>query len=142
MHAPMSVLVVANVTADSPQLIRALKARLEQGPEHFTLVMPCAGPGLSGRRIAQPRLDEALAAWRAAGLDADGVVGDEDPVEATLEVWDPRRFDEIVVSTLPGPQSHWLRCDLPSRLMRATDARVTHVRSSAHRSARDAAPVA
>jgi hypothetical protein len=128
----MSVLVVANVTADSPELIRALRARLEHGPEHFTLVMPCVGPGLHSRRLARPRLDEVLAAWREAGLEADGVVGDEDPVEAVLEVWDPRRFDEIVVSTLPGPQSRWLRWDLPSRLMRMTDARVTHVRSSAH----------
>jgi hypothetical protein len=137
MHAPISVLVVANVTADSPELIDALRARLHDGPDHFTLVMPCMGPGLQGRDVARPRLDAALAAWRDAGIDADGVVGDEDPVEAVLEHWDPRRHDEIIVSTLPGLQSRWMRTDLPSRLMRATDApRVTHVSSSAAAAAR------
>jgi hypothetical protein len=130
MHAPISVLVVANVTADSPELISALRSRLEDGPEHFTLVMPCVGPGLQARDVARPRLDAALAAWREAGLHADGIVGDEDPVEAVLEVWDPRRHDEIIVSTLPGPRSRWLRAELPNRLLRATDAaRVTHVTS-------------
>jgi hypothetical protein len=132
MHAPISVLVVANVTADSPELINTLRARLEDGPDRFTLVMPCVGPGLQARDVARPRLDAALAAWRDAGIEADGIVGDEDPVEAVLEVWDPRRHDEIIVSTLPGPRSRWMRTDLPSRLMRATDAsRVTHVSSSA-----------
>jgi hypothetical protein len=131
MHAPISVIVVANVTADSPELISALRSRLEDGPEHLTLVMPCVGPGLQARDVARPRLDAALAAWREAGLQADGVVADEDPVEAVLEVWDPRRHDEIIVSTLPGPRSRWLRTDLPNRLRRATDAaRVTHVASS------------
>jgi hypothetical protein len=124
MQPTSSVLVVANVTAGSPELIAALKAR---GEERRTLVMPCMGPGLHARDVARPRLDAALAAWREAGLDADGVVGDEDPMEAVHEVWDPRRFDEILVSTLPGPESRWLRCDLPSRLARLTDARVTHV---------------
>src|SRR3954469_12329477 len=137
MHAPISVIVVANVTADSPELISALRSRLEDGPEHLTLVMPCVGPGLQARDVARPRLDAALAAWREAGLHADGVVADEDPVEAVLEVWDPRRHDEIIVSTLPGPRSRWMRTDLPSRLMRATDAsRVTHVSSSAAASVR------
>jgi hypothetical protein len=137
MHAPISVLVVANATAGSPELIDTLRARRAAGPERLTLVMPCVGPGLHARDVARPRLEAALAAWRKAGLEADGVVGDEDPVEAVLQVWDPRRHDEIVVSTLPGGQSRWMRTDLPSRLMRATDApRVTHVSSSAAVAAR------
>jgi hypothetical protein len=124
MPSSSSVLVVANVTAASPELIEALQAR---GPERRTLLMPCMGPGLLARDAARPRLDEALEAWRAAGLEAEGIVGDEDPLEAVIEVWDPRRYDEIVVSTLPGPDSRWMRCDLPSRLARKTDANVTHV---------------
>jgi hypothetical protein len=137
MHAPIRVLVVANVTADSPELINTLRARLEDGPDRFTLVMPCMGPGRRPPDAPLPRLDAALAAWREAGIEADGIVADEDPVEAVLEVWDPRRHDEIIVSTLPGPQSRWMRTDLPSRLMRATDAsRVTHVSSSAAASVR------
>ncbi len=131
MHRPMSVLVVANVTATSPELIDALLTRARRAPERLTLLMPCTGPGLHARDLARPRLDAALAAWREAGLAGDGVVGDEDPLEAVHELWDPREFDEIVVSTLPGPASRWLSCDLPRRLLRMTDAQVTHVRSTA-----------
>lgn len=119
-----SVLVVANVTATSPELIQALLAR---GPERRTLLMPCTGPGLQAREACRPQLEEALEAWRAAGLEARGIVGDEDPCQAVHEIWDPREFDEIVVSTLPAPDSRWVRSDLPHRLRRMTDARVTHV---------------
>lgn len=133
MHPPMSVLVVANVTADSPELIATLRDRARLGPEHLTLVLPCRGPGLRARDAARPSLDAALAAWHDAGLEAEGIVGDEDPIAAVLDVWDPRRYDEIVVSTLPGPESRWLRCDLPSRLARMTDAQVTHVRTAPRR---------
>ena len=125
------VLVLANVTASSGDLIDAIRQRAEKGPIDVTLLMPGKGPGLSGREAVRGRLDAVLAAWREAGIEADGIIGDEDPVEAVLEVWDPRRHDEIIVSTLPGHRSRWMRTDLPSRLMRATDAsRVTHVSSS------------
>ena len=130
MSRPTSVLVVANVTAASEELVEALRGRAERGPIRLTLLMPCTGPGLHSRNEARPRLDAALERWRAAGLEAEGVVGDEDPLEAVHEVWDPREFDEIVVSTLPGPESRWMRCDLLSRLMRMTDAQVTHVHSA------------
>jgi hypothetical protein len=130
MSRPTSVLVVANVTAASEALVEALRARAERGPVRLTLLMPCTGPGLHARDQARPRLEAALERWREAGLEAKGVVGDEDPLEAVHEVWDPREYDEIVVSTLPGPESRWMRCDLPSRLMRMTDAQVTHVHSA------------
>src|ERR671918_617611 len=48
------------------------------------------------------RLDAALERMRAAGLDnVDGRVGDPDPVVAVMEMWDPMKFDEVIVSTLP-----------------------------------------
>ena len=123
-----SLLVVASVTAGSPELIGALKERAGQGSLHATLVMPCSGPGFSARESARPQLDEALARWRDAGLaDVDGVVGDQDPLVAAREAWDPRRYDEIIVSTLPGQTSNWLRWDIPRRIAQATDAQVTHV---------------
>src|ERR1700710_2876810 len=127
MHPAKSVLVVAKVTADSPALIAALRDRARAAPERLTLVLPCTGPGLAARQSARASLDAALAAWRDAGLQAEGFVGAEDPIEAVLEVWDPRRYDEILVSTLPGASSRWLRFDLPNRLARVTDAQVKHV---------------
>ena len=121
------VLVVANVTATSASLLDALRQRAEQDGASFTLLMPATNPGMDGRRACQPKLESALEAWREAGLECDGMVGDDDPVFAVREVWDPQRYDEIIVCTLPGQASKWLRFDLPHRVAAITDAKVTHV---------------
>jgi hypothetical protein len=116
------VLVVANVTATSDELLTALRERESKGACRFTLLMPREGGG------GQERLAQALDAMRAAGLEhVDGRVGDPDPIVATMEIWDPREFDEIVVSTLPTGSSRWLGLDLPHRLEKLTSVPVHHV---------------
>ncbi|MGH2867467.1 MAG: hypothetical protein ACRDNK_07860 [Solirubrobacteraceae bacterium] len=120
------MLVVANVTATSPELINALTTRGESGPVTFTLVMP-ASPVADGRQAAQLRLDEALERFRTAGLQVDGRLASGDPILAVSEEWDPRRYDEIIVSTLPMRLSKWLHAGLPERIEHLTGARVTHV---------------
>jgi GABA permease len=121
------VLVVATVTAASDDLMAALQERAARGPVDFLLVMPATGPGLAGRRETEPRLEEALARWRDAGLKAEGLAGPNDPVDAVDEVCSPGRFDEVIVSTLPGATSRWLRSDVPYRIGALTDLPVTHV---------------
>jgi hypothetical protein len=121
------VVVVATLTATSTDLLAALRARAERGPIEVTLLMPGQGPGLAGREAVRERLEQALAAWREAGLEAEGVTGDADPMTAVAELWDPRRHDEVIVSTLPGQSSKWIRSDLPHRVARFTGAPVTHV---------------
>ena len=121
------VLVLANVTASSGDLIDAIKQRADRGPIDVTLLMPGQGPGLAGKEAVRERLDAALAAWREAGIDADGICGDANPLDALAETWDPRRHDEVIVSTLPGQSSRWIAGDLPSRVARFTGAPVTHV---------------
>jgi GABA permease len=117
-----SVLVVANVTATSDELLAALSERAERGACRFTLVMPRSGTG------ARERLAEALDRMREAGLEkVDGRVGDPDPVVAAMDLWDPMEFDEIVVSTLPTGVSRWLGLDLPHRLEKLTGVTVRHV---------------
>ena len=82
------VLVVANVTATSDELLDALRERASRGACRFTLLMPREGGGADGR------LAEALEAMRAAGLEnVAGQVGDPDPIVATMELWDPMKFD-------------------------------------------------
>src|SRR3954449_1588146 len=108
------VIVLANRTAAAPELIEALVHRREGGPMTASLVMPAAGPGSADRAAAKQRMEAALEAWRAAGVDTcDGVVCDPAPLEALGEVWDPMRHDEVIVSTLPGQSSRWVRSDLP-----------------------------
>jgi hypothetical protein len=114
-----SVLVVANVTASSEELLDALKERSQSGACRFTLVMPGS---------PRERLDAALERMREAGLEnVDGTVGDPDPVVAVMDVWDPMKFDDIVVSTLPTGSSRWMGLDLPHRLEKLTSVPVRHV---------------
>jgi hypothetical protein len=120
------VLVVATETATSDELMAALKERVSRGtvPVDFMLVMPASGVGTSA---TEPKLQAALEHWREAGLKADGIVGDSLPVNAVAEVCRPGRFDEVIVCTLPGQTSRWLRSDVPYRISALTDLPVTHV---------------
>ncbi len=121
-----NVLVVASVTAGSPDLIGALRARADKGPATFTLVVP-ATRGAGGHAAARERLEQALGLLREVGIQADGRVGHEDPMVAVTEAWNPGHFDEIIVSTLPMHLSKWLHAGLPERISKLTDAPVTHV---------------
>ncbi len=120
------VLVVATVTATSDDLLSALLERSRRGsvPVDFLLVMPASGPA---QAAMEPRLAEALARWEEIGLKAKGMIGDADPVQAVAEVCKPGAFDEVIVSTLPGQTSRWLRSDVPYRIGALTDLPVTHV---------------
>jgi len=122
-----NVLVVASQTAGSQQLLDALKARAERSPIRITLVMPAQGPGLSGRDAMREQLESALTKMRDAGLEADGVIGDNNPMDAVAECFDPARHDEAIVCTLPGRSSKWLQQDFPHRVARFTGVPVTHV---------------
>ena len=122
-----NVLVVASVTADSGELIDALAKRADAAPTSFTLVVPQQSVGVAGREEAEQRLASALERGRARGLEVDGQLGDSDPMIAVSEAFDPRRVDEIVVSTLAAGTSHWLRADLPQRVAKLTGVPVQHV---------------
>ena len=121
-----NVLVVANVTATSQELLDAVLSVAKRSPASFTLILPATAFG-GGRSAATEQLRAALAAMRAAGLEADGVVGEADPFVAVAEAWDPKLYDEIIVSTLPMRLSKWMRAGLPERIGRHTGAPVTHV---------------
>jgi hypothetical protein len=120
------ILVVANVTAVSDELLAVLQARAVQQPATFTLLVP-ATPSEGGGPAAAERLGAVLERLRGAGLQVEGSVADSDPVVAVSEAWDPRRYDEIVISTLPMRVSKWLYAGLPKRIADLTGALVTHV---------------
>jgi hypothetical protein len=125
-----SILVVANRTADSDELSGALLARAELGPVAYTLVVPPTAAGPDSRAAAEGKLTAALGRLREVGLEIDGSLGPPDPIDAVHNVWDPRSFDEVIVSTLPGQASKWMLMDLPHRIARFTGVRVTHVVAS------------
>jgi hypothetical protein len=145
------LLVIANRTIESTEIRDALVDRAAAGPVQVTLVAPVssgAGSVRAHRMETAQRLERAVQRLTEAGVPVEGVVGDSDPMVAVQDVWDPRRFDEVIVVTLPTGVSRWMAADLPHRVERLTAARVTHVvapagaaapASGARRSAEDAA---
>jgi len=131
------ILVVANKTAESPELLEALKTK---GTEHqYVLVVPASGGVLekaadpdAAREHTRPHLDAALEKFRAEGLEVEGEVGDSDPIAAVQDACNFGKFDEIVISTLPQRASRWLKLDLPSKAGRATGLPVTHILTKQH----------
>jgi hypothetical protein len=121
-----NVLVVANVTATSDELLGTLRERAARAPTSFELIIP-ATPFGGGSEAASQQLDEALGKLAGAGLEVQGSIGHGDPMIAVTDAWDPKRHDEIILSTLPMSLSKWLRAGLPERVGRLTGAPVTHV---------------
>lgn len=135
---PRRILVVANQTACSDDLLEVIRARMREGPCQFTLLVPATPPAEhatwtegDARALAKKRIDEATARFATAGADdVEGVVGDAHPVRAIDDVMLDRRFDEIILSTLPPGVSRWLRLDLVRRVEQRFALPVTTVISS------------
>jgi len=121
-----NVLVVANVTATSDELLSTLQERAASQPMSFELIIP-ATPFGGGSEAASQQLQEALEKLAEAGLEAQGGIGHGDPMVAVTDAWDPKRYDEIIVSTLPMRFSKWMHAGLPERIGKLTGAPVTHV---------------
>ena len=68
-----------------------------------------------------------LSGLRGEGFDADGDIGDDDPVQAMEDAL--RRFpaDEVIISTHPPGRSNWLERDVVERAREGLDIQVTHV---------------
>jgi hypothetical protein len=126
---------VANRTAESPELLDALRARAVQGPCEFTLLVPATPQGIAwaadmyaGSQEAEQHRQAFVEELRAEGLDfGDAKVGDPDALAAVCDECNFNEYDEIIVSTLPLKLSRWLRVDLPRKVKAATGLPVTHV---------------
>src|SRR3954451_4377461 len=133
MEDAARLLVLANRTADSPQLREALLERRDQGPIAVTLLVPAAWEAQDphgGMETGRRRVRAALDNLRDTGLEVQCRVGDPDPLPALREPWQPERCDEVIVSTLPSRMSRWLQIDLPRRAGRITGVSVTHVEAA------------
>jgi hypothetical protein len=135
MSAEARVLVVANRTAESPELLDALRTRTMQGPCEFTLLVPSTPHGIAwaadmhgGGEEAEQHRAAFLQELREEGLNVnEAKVGDPDPLAAIQDECNFHDYDELIVSTLPLHVSKWLKVDLPRKAEAATGLPVKHV---------------
>jgi len=111
---PRRVLVVANRTAATPDLLEAVTRYRREQPTTFALLIPDAPTGAHSDwtlELALPLLE------RAAGAPVKGLTGTSgDPFDAVRKALADGGYDRVVISTLPRRVSKWLRRDLPKRV--------------------------
>jgi hypothetical protein len=127
-EAGRNVLVIANQTVVSPELLDRIRARAAEGDASFLIVAPQSDA--EEHDDADRRLRRALSELRGEGIDAHGQVVHPDPYTAAQQAVHDERVDEIIVSTFPGERSGWLRRDLVERLKKDTGLPVDHVVSA------------
>lgn len=134
MDAAARVLVLANRTADSSELLRQVLARHGQGPIAVTMLAPAiweVQDPHGGTESAWRRLRAAQKRLQAGGIEVSCMIGDPDPMTAFEREWKRGGYDEVIVVTLPSHLSKWLRTDLPRRIrVAAAGVPVTHVVAS------------
>jgi hypothetical protein len=123
-----NILVIANQTVLSSELLDRIRRRAAAGPASFLIVAPQDDE--EEHADADRRLRLALTQLRGEGIEAHGQVVHPDPYTAARQAVNDERVDEIIVSTFPGERSGWLRRDLVRRLRKDTGLPVDHVISA------------
>src|SRR4051812_18514566 len=131
------ILVVANETVAGRSLLDEIRKHHADGDTEILVVVPA----LAHSRLdhlahdvdgpideARERLDSSLAAMKAAGLNARGVVGDHhDPNAAIEDALATFPADEVIISTHPPERSRWLEGGVVERAETQIPLPVTHV---------------
>jgi hypothetical protein len=121
--ADRSLIAIVTEAFGSPESVDALKREVESGdgatevrlvapaveinPLHHTL-----GDIDKPREEAKERLEGAVAAARAAGLEVSGEVGDPDPVQAAQDALLKKPADEILIFAHADDSQAWYEGDL------------------------------
>ena len=147
------ILVVANKTLGSSDLLQSIQDRMTKGPCEFTLLVLAIPHArrestmetLTRRISNMPVTDEARGADEAdyehargrvafgieqlqkLGADVDGEVGNANSFKAVEDALSQRKYDEIILSTLPKRAGGWLSQDLPNKVKRKFKGPVTVV---------------
>ena len=129
-----TILVVANETIGSPQLLERAQQEAAKGPMRVILCVPRKNPthgnviyADSVFEAAQVRIDLARTVLRGMGIDSVGEVGDPDPYVAATDAIAEYHPDLVIVSTFPAQSSGWLRRDFVGRIAEATSLPVEHI---------------
>jgi GABA permease len=129
------ILVVANETVGGPELLGTIQERAGDRFVRVLVVTPALNSPLKhwvsdeddARSAAQDRLYDSLAGMRAVGLNAEGEIGDGDPLQAIEDAVRTFQPDELIVSTHPIGRSHWLERGVVEKARERFELPVTHV---------------
>jgi hypothetical protein len=124
-------LLLANRTLEESWLLPRL-VEIAEGGAHFHVVVSPTPTESGGDRtddkglgLASYRLRYIVDKLHDAGIEAEGEVGNADPLRAVTHAIEQQPADEIIVATLPRSVSRWLEVDLPATLHRRFAVTVT-----------------
>ena len=129
------MLVITNETAEGAVLHETIAASAEEPGTEVLVVAPALNSRLrhwlsdsdAARGAAERRLERCLEQLDAAGIGAEGEVGDADPLQAIEDALVWFRADELIVATHPPERSNWLEHDLVARACARFGLPVIHV---------------
>ena len=108
------VLVVANRTAATPDLLDAVKRYAREQPTTFALLIPDAPKSEHTDWTLELALPLLATCGRRSGGGPDG--HERRPLRRRPKGARGGRYDRVIISTLPRRVSKWLRRDLPKRV--------------------------
>jgi hypothetical protein len=128
------LLVIANETIAGEDLHREIRDLTNPGGR-VIVVAPALSSRLKyilsdvdgPRQEAQRRLDMSLNLLNQSGVDAEGSIGDSNPVRAfedAVAIYEP---DGVLVSTHPEGRSNWLERGEVEKIRAKTELPVMHV---------------
>ena len=129
------ILVIANETVGGDELLTILREKASGVNEQVLVVCPALNSQVrtwasdedGARAAAQQRLNASLARLRQEGVQAEGEVGDGDPLQAIEDALRTFGPDEIVISTHPEGRSHWLERNVVGSARDRFDLPITQV---------------
>jgi hypothetical protein len=129
------ILVVANETVGGETLRDCIRERAAGHRAEVLVVSPALNSPLrhwvsdddAARAAASERLERSLVRLRAAGVEANGEIGDGDPLQAIEDALRTFGADEIVISTHPEGRSNWLERGVVERASERFAVPITHV---------------
>lgn len=129
------ILVVANETLADERLAGEIQRAAAGYRKQVRVVCPTLTSPVShwtsavdgARAQAQQRLDQTLSRLHAVGIQAQGEIGDEDPLQAIEDALRTFGADEIIISTQPEERAGRLERDVVTRARERLALPITHI---------------
>jgi hypothetical protein len=130
------VLLLVSEPSLSAEVIAAIGEHLDDRPREVMVVAPALigsaikhamGDVDEARVEAQSVLEQSIAQLKSEGVEANGQVGDSDPLLALQDAVQVFPADEIVIVTRPEDSARWLEDDLFDRAEKTFEQPVVHL---------------